>query len=169
VITVGTFSKIIATGLRVGWVHARPEIIEVVARMRFDMGNSAMLHHTLAEYIDGGRLDDHLEEMRLLYAEKMDILASALTEFAEPYLTFTRPKGGFFLWLKLQKGLTAEAVQRAAVQEGVIFPIGRAFFPEQKESDGEHIRLAYSWTSKDDLREGAERLARACARAAEGE
>ena len=82
-ITVGTFSKVIATGLRVGWVHARPEVIDVVARMRFDMGNSAVLHHMLAEYLDGGRLDDHIEQMRALYAEKMDILASALTEFAD--------------------------------------------------------------------------------------
>ena len=169
VITVGTFSKVIATGLRVGWVHARPEVIDVVARMRFDMGNSAVLHHMLAEYLDGGRLDDHLVQMRALYAEKMDILASALTEFAEPYLTFTRPKGGFFLWLTLQEGLTAKAVQRAGVQEGVIFPVGRAFFADREDHGGEHIRLAYSWTSKDDLRESAARLARACARAAEGE
>ena len=167
VITVGTFSKIIATGLRVGWVHARPEVIELVSRMRMDMGNSALLHYMLSEYIDNGQLDDHVDKMRTVYAEKMDILASALTEFAEPYLTFTRPKGGFFLWLKLQDGLTAAAVQRAGVQEGVVFPVGRAFFPSREEHGGEHIRLAYSWTSTDDLRESAKRIARACARAAE--
>ena len=169
VITVGTFSKVIATGLRVGWVHARPEVIEVVARMRMDMGNSALLHNMLAEYLDDGRLDDHLDQMRAVYAEKMDTLSSALTEFAEPYLTFTRPKGGFFLWLTLQDGLTAAAVQRAGIQEGVVFPVGRAFFHDREDRGGEHIRLAYSWTSMDDLRESAERLARACARAAEGE
>ena len=166
-ITVGTFSKIIATGLRVGWVHARPEVIELVSRMRMDMGNSALLHYMLSEYIDNGQLDDHVDKMRTVYAEKMDILASALTEFAEPYLTFTRPKGGFFLWLKLQDGLTAAAVQRAGVQEGVVFPVGRAFFPSREEHGGEHIRLAYSWTSTDDLRESAKRIARACARSAE--
>ena len=169
VITVGTFSKVIATGLRVGWVHAQPELVELIGRMRFDMGNSPLLHHTLAEYLDGGRLDDHLAEMRALYAEKLEILAGALTEFAEPYLTFQRPQGGFFLWLRLQKGLTAEAVQRAGIQEGVIFPVGYAFFPDGREPEGggEHIRLAFSWTAKEDLREGAERLARACARATE--
>ncbi len=167
VITVGTFSKMIATGLRVGWVHAQPELVELIARVRFDMGNSPLLHHTLAQYLDGGRLDGHVAKMRALYAEKLEILAGALTEFAEPYLTFQRPQGGFFLWLQLQEGLAAEAVQRAGVQEGVIFPVGDSFFPDGKEPEGggEHIRLAFSWTAKEDLREGAARLARACARA----
>ena len=156
VLTVGTLSKVIATGLR----------IDVIARVRFDMGNSALLHHTLSQYLEGGRLDDHLTKMRAIYQEKMDILSAALTEFAEPYLTFQRPEGGFFLWITLQDGLTAQAVQAAGVQEGVIFPVGRAFYPEGKETDGQHIRLAFSWTSKDDLRESARRLAQACARAA---
>jgi 2-aminoadipate transaminase len=157
---------VIATGLRIGWVHARPEIVDVIARVRFDMGNSALLHHTLSQYLEGGRLDDHLTKMRTIYQEKMDILSAALTEFAEPYLTFQRPEGGFFLWITLQDGLTAQAVQAAGVQEGVIFPVGRAFYPEGNETDGQHIRLAFSWTSKDDLRESARRLAQACARAA---
>ena len=165
-ITVGSFSKLIATGLRVGWVHARPELIELISRMRFDMGNSPLLHHMLFQYLDGGRLDGHLRRMRTLYAEKLDILAGALTELAEPYLTFQRPKGGFFLWARLQEGLTDEAVQRAGIEEGVVFPLGGSFFPDQNDAGAEHIRLAFSWTAKQDLRVGAERLARACARAA---
>lgn len=168
VITVGTFSKIIATGLRVGWVHAQPELVELVGRMRFEMGNSPLLHHMLARYIEGGRLDEHIARMRLLYERKVDILAGALTELAEPYLTFEKPRGGFFLWARLQDGITSEELQRAAIEEGVIFPIGRAFFADRTERDGQHIRLAFSWTRMDDLREGAERLARACARVADG-
>ena len=168
VITVGSFSKVIATGLRVGWVHARPELVELVARMRFDMGNSPLLHRALVHYLEDGRLDAHIERMRALYAEKVDILASALTELAEPYLTFQRPGGGFFLWVRLQQGLAAEALQHAATEEGVVFPLGRGFFADGQDTDGEHIRLAFSWTAKEDLRAGAERLARACARVAGG-
>ncbi len=175
VITVGSFSKAIATGLRVGWVHARPELIELISRMRFDMGNSPLLHYLLFDYLQGGRLDEHLERMRPLYAEKLDILAGALTELAEPYLTFRRPNGGFFLWVRLQRGLTADAVQRAGIDEGVVFPLGATFFPQGQDfpdgQDGgdQHLRLAFSWTAKEELRVGAERLARACARAADGE
>ena len=168
VITVGSFSKTIATGLRVGWVHGSAELVDLIARMRFDMGNSPLLHHMLMEYVSDGRLDEHLDRMRALYAEKLDILAGALTELAEPYLTFQRPLGGFFLWLSLQRGLTAEAVQRAAIDEGVVFPLGRAFYPDGRDA-GEHIRLAFSWTAREDLSLGAERLARACALVAGGE
>ena len=168
VITVGSFSKTIATGLRVGWVHGSAELVDLIARMRFDMGNSPLLHRMLTEYVNDGRLDEHLDRMRSLYAEKLDILAGALTELAEPYLTFQRPLGGFFLWLSLQQGLTAEAVQRAAIDEGVVFPLGRAFYPDGRDA-GEHLRLAFSWTAREDLPLGAERLARACARVAGGE
>jgi DNA-binding transcriptional MocR family regulator len=167
VITAGTFSKMIATGLRVGWIHAAPELIDRCTRMRFEMGNSPLLHRMIYEYIREGALDRHLEKMRSLYAEKLDILASAMHEYCEPYLTFKKPAGGFFLWVTLRDGLTADALQAAGLEEGISFPIGYAFFPKRIDTTGEHIRLAFSWTSKDDLREGARRLGRACERVVE--
>ena len=60
-----------------------------------------------------------------------------------------------------------DAVQEACLHEGISCPNGRAFFPDRRDADGEHLRLAYSWTTREDLRAGAERLVRACARAAE--
>lgn len=167
VITAGTFSKIIATGLRVGWIHAEPALIERCTRMRFEMGNSPVLHRMIYEFMKDGTLDRHLEKMRSLYAEKLDILASAMHEYCEPYLSFKKPAGGFFLWVTLRDGLTADALQAAGLEEGISFPIGYAFFPNRIDTTGEHIRLAFSWTSKDDLREGARRLGRACERAIE--
>ena len=167
VITVGTFSKIMATGLRVGWVHARPEVITLISRLRFDMGNSPLLLHTLARYMESGQLDEHLDRMRPIYAKKLDILASTLREHGEPYFTFVQPEGGFFLWVRLREGLTVDAVQEACLHEAIACSSGRAFFPDRRDADGEHLRLAYSWTAMEDLRAGAERLVRACARAAE--
>ncbi|MDA0365559.1 MAG: PLP-dependent aminotransferase family protein [Chloroflexi bacterium] len=167
VITAGTFSKMIATGLRVGWIHAEPALIERCTRMRFEMGNSPLLHRMIYEFMKDGTLDRHLEKMRSLYAEKLDILASAMHEYCEPYLSFKKPAGGFFLWVTLRDGLTADALQAAGLEEGISFPIGYAFFPNRIDTTGEHIRLAFSWTSKDDLREGARRLGRACERAIE--
>jgi 2-aminoadipate transaminase len=166
VITAGSFSKSIATGLRVGWIHASPPLLERIAGMRFDMGSSSLLHAMLYEYLADGGLDRHLEAMRPLYAEKAATLERALVEHCEPYLTFVRPRGGFFLWVRLREGLTAEALQRAAIEEGVTFPIGLAFFPDRNDPDGEHIRLSYSNASIEDLREAGARLGRACERAA---
>jgi len=167
VITVSTFSKIMATGLRVGWVHADPAIIDRIMRMRFDMGNSPLLHHMLHQFMANGRLDEHLDQMRAVYSEKCDALSKALHDYCEPYLSFRKPSGGFFLWATLHNGLTAIDVQRESILQGVVYPNGHAFFPEHHDR-GEHIRLSFSWVALDDIEEGARRLAAACERVASG-
>ena len=167
VITAGTFSKVIATGLRVGWAQASPELINAMLPARFDMGNSPVLHRMLHEYITGGEFAVHVDAMRGLYRRKVETLSGALRELGDAHVDFTTPEGGFFLWLHLQDGITARDLQTAAFEEGVIFPAGNAFYPDRDPGpDGESIRLAYSWTSEDDLREGAGRLAEAFRRVA---
>ncbi len=166
VVSVGTFSKILATGLRVGWIHARPEWIEFFGRMRFDMGQSVLVHRMLAEYIEGGRLDAHVEMMRGLYAEKARLLCSSLEEFGDGSLRFTPPRGGFYLWVELLEGLTADALWRAGAEEGVLFPAGPSFFPDRVDPTGEHIRIAFPWIGTEELREGARRIGLACERLA---
>ena len=170
VVTVGTFSKTIATGLRVGWIEAEPELIERFTRVRFDMGGSPLLHRMIAGFIESGGYAGHVARMRPLYARKAAALQRGLREYAEPYADFRSPRGGFFLWVRLRDGLSADAVQREALQEGAVFPVGRAFFPDHAERDddpgGDYIRLAYSTASVEDLEEAAARIARACERAA---
>lgn len=166
VITVGTFSKILAAGLRVGWIAAPPEWIRFFAKMRFDMGQSVLVHRTLVEYMAQGRLEAHVERMRALYARKVQILCDGLEELAGPYVRFERPGGGFYLWVELLRGLKADAVWRAGAAEGVWFPGGTSFFPDRVDTTGEHIRLAFPATPADELREGARRIGVACARAA---
>jgi 2-aminoadipate transaminase len=166
VITVGTFSKILATGLRVGWICARPEWIELFGRMRFDMGQSVLVHRMLVEYMRDGCLEEHVDRMRALYAGKSDLLCRSLREFAGPSLDFEPPAGGFYLWIRLLGGLKAEDLWRAGAEEGVWFPTGRSFFPDRHDPTGEHIRLAFPWTSREDLREGARRIGLACSRLA---
>jgi len=123
-----------------------------------------LVHRMLAEYIEGGRLDAHVEMMRALYADKARLLCSSLAEFAGGYLRFTPPRGGFYLWIELLRGLTADAMWRAGAEEGVWFPVGASFFPDRIEPIGEHIRLAFPWISTDELREGARRIGMTCER-----
>ena len=168
VITAGTFSKVIATGLRVGWVQASPELIAAMLPARFDMGNSPVLHRMLHQFMVGGDFAVHVDQMRALYRRKAETLAGALREHGAAYLDFATPGGGFFLWLRLRDGLTGREVQAAAFEEGVIFPPGDAFYPDRDPGpDGECVRLAYSWTSEAELREGAKRLIEACQRVAD--
>lgn len=169
VLTVGTFSKVIATGLRVGWVQARPEWISAMTPARFDMGNSPLLHRMLHEYMVRGDFIEHVSAMRQLYELKAQTLADAINQFGEPYFDLTEPLGGFFLWLKLRPGLQADAVRDEAAGDGLSFPSGHRFYPgSDAGSDGESLRLAYSWPPAQTLEAAAERLDRAFHRAANG-
>ena len=164
VITAGTFSKVIAPGLRVGWLQARPELLRLLMPARFDMGNSPLQHRMLYEYMISGELEAHVARMRALYRTKMRTLADALQESCGTVLQFTEPAGGFFLWLRLAEPFEAQAVQERALGRGVVFPVGRGFFPaEGPAPDGQYLRLAYSRVGVEELRTGAERLA-ACLR-----
>ena len=166
VITAGTFSKVIAPGLRVGWLQARPELLNLLMAARFDMGNSPLQHRMLYEFMVSGALEEHVARMRTVYRTKMRTLAGALRELCGDQVQFTEPAGGFFLWLRLAEPLKAQVVQERALARGVVFPVGRGFFPaEGPASDAEYLRLAYSRVSVDDLRTGAERIA-ACLRSA---
>ena len=166
VITVGTFSKIIATGLRVGWIHAEPEVLDRVTRVRFEMGNSPLLQKMLFEFSKDDGLDRHIEAMRKIYLRKLDTLCNALRDHCEPYVKVRRPHGGFFLWIELLGGLNGLEVQQAAIVEGLIAAAGYGFFPDRVDH-GDHIRLAFSWVTENELVEAAKRLGTACAKMAE--
>lgn len=159
VFTVGTFSKVIATGLRVGWVQARPEWIQALLPARFDMGNSPLLHRMLHEYMVRGDFPEHVERMRVLYARKAAALGAALSNFGEPYFELTLPQGGFFLWLRLHNGIEAADLYRGAQEQAVFFAPGDRFYPNGDRAGApQSLRLAYSWPPTAKLEEAAERL-----------
>ena len=160
VITVGTFSKVIAPGLRVGWLQSRPELIRLLMPARFDMGNSPLLHRMLHQLMVSGELESHVERMRGIYRGKMQHLAAALRASCGEMLQFIDPAGGFFLWTRLAPPLAAKPVQERALDAGLVFPVGSAFYlAAGPPEEGQHIRLAYSRGPIEQLQVGAERLA----------
>ena len=164
VLRVGTFSKPIATGLRVGWVQAREDFIDALSRVKFDMGSSPLLLRALADYVGSGGMDTHLEDMRRLYRAKCDALCDSLEEHCPDDLRFTKPEGGFFLWVN---SLVADAQQlaRCAAEEGLVFPAGSLFFLNGREDDTSHVRLAFSTASVEEMAEVGPRMRRALERA----
>lgn len=168
VITTGTFSKVLATGLRIGWVHAPEAFIRMFGRMRFAMGQNQLALRIAAELATSGAIDSHAEAMRTLYREKMRLLAAALREYAGDWLTFREPLGGFYIWARLRGGLDARAVWRTAFAEGVAVNPGDGF-ASHTDLGGEFLRIAYSWTDRDQLEEAARRLGTACGRVAAGD
>jgi 2-aminoadipate transaminase len=164
VLKAATFSKVIATGLRIGWVQGQVDYINALINVRFDMGNSPLLQRAIADYMESGKLDAHIREMRPLYARKCETLCRSLEEHCGPYVRFQRPEGGFFLWVECI-GVSAQDVVREAAQEGLIFPVGSLFFLDGERDDTKHIRLAFVTATLEQLEEVGPRLSRAFQRA----
>ena len=169
VVTVGTLSKTLAPGLRIGWIHGEPEIVQLFGNMRFAMGLNQLMVRVIADYMEAGRLDNHIERARALYRTKMETLADALEHHAGEFIEFRRPIGGFYLWVDVNKGgLAASAVWRTAFEEGVAFTPGVNFFADRRDPDGERVRIAFPQTPIERMDEGARRFGEACRRVAAG-
>jgi 2-aminoadipate transaminase len=156
---LSTFSKMLSTGLRVGWITGRKDFIDTFARLRFDGGLSPFLIRTVAEFCISGDQDRHLERVIPIYREKRDRLVSALSERCGRHITWVQPDGGYFLWIKLGDHLDPAKVAEAAGRERVAARPGTQFFPE-KEGEN-YLRLCFSNLSVEEIEEGVQRLGRA--------
>ncbi len=165
-IKVATFSKIIATGLRLGWNLAPPTFVTRMAALRYDMGSSPYLGRIVAEMTRNGDLDRHVERLRGIYRRKLDRLCTAIAEHCGEYVGYVRPGGGFFLWLALQPGLSAIEVQRVANEKGVLIGAGPHFFADGNAT--QHLRVAFSYTPVEEIEEGVHRLGEALREVAAG-
>jgi 2-aminoadipate transaminase len=160
-IKVSTFSKIIATGLRMGWTMGPAPIISRMASVRYDMGTSPFQGRVIAEMIRNGDLERHIANLRSIYRRKLDRVEAALRDYCKDYCTYTAPLGGFFLWLKLRPDLPSSDVQVAANERGVIVGQGPQFFVDGSSTN--HLRLAFSYVGMEDIEEGVHRLGEAIA------
>ena len=144
VIYLGTFSKVLSPGLRVGWIVADDELIAKLElqKQSFDACTPTFSPYIAYDYMRKGYINTYIDNMRKVYREKRDAMLSALERYMPEGVSWTSPKGGFFVWLTLPKGIDAEDVFKKAVVRKVAFVTGDAFLPEDCEKN--HIRLAYS-------------------------
>ena len=163
-IKVSSFSKIIATGLRMGWIMGPPALVSRIAALRYDMGSSPFLGRVIAEMIRNGDLDRHIGGLRRTYLRKLERVEDALARYCADYTAYVRPLGGFFLWLQLRPGLTSRDVQAAANERGVIVGQGPQFFADGQATN--HLRLAFSYVAMEEIEEGIQRLGEAMAEVA---
>ena len=162
-IRLGSFSKTLAPGLRVGWANARADLLERLAGMGMlesGGGVSYFAAHVVEQVLASSGYDEHVERLRQVYARRRDALSGALREHLPAGCRFALPAGGFFVWLELPEGSDASALLPVAETHGVSFAPGARFCLEGGER---LLRLAFSLYSEDTLREGARRLAAAMA------
>lgn len=150
VIHLGTASKTIATGLRVGWIVAAPALIRRLVFARLDNGASPLLHRTVLEYLRAGGHEAHVGRLRAIYRERRDAAADAVRSALAGRADFDLPAGGFYLWLRLGAGLRADALADAARARGVAVTPGPLYYAG---GGGERrVRLAYPALPPDELR-----------------
>jgi DNA-binding transcriptional MocR family regulator len=167
VITTGTFSKTVATGIRVGWIHAHPSLLDLFGRMRFAMGQNQLGLRIFEDFLLHDGFDPHLNKVRNVYRRKRDILHGALTQEVSEFMDWHLPEGGFYFWPTLKEGIDATSLWRTGVEEGVIINNGAGFAADGSGAMN-HIRIAYPWTPEDQFAEAARRLRRSCERVAAG-
>jgi len=157
VMYVGTFSKILAAGMRLGWVVANPEIIRHLSGLKNDSGTSPFSSHIAAEFAASGTLLEHIGHLKGLYRTRRDTMLAALDASMPDGVTWTRPDGGFFIWMTLPNGLTCDAVSTKARENGVSVGLGTMFFANGTGDD--KVRLAYSFNNEVEIERGVGILA----------
>lgn len=156
VLHVSTFSKILAPGVRVGFVSGREEIIQRLAQFKIEGGNGPFITRVVERYCADGRLDAHIADLNALYRRKRDVMLAALKRELPAGWSAAVPQGGFFIWLKLPEGMSAQALLKASLQEGVIFEPGNRFYFNGQGDDA--VRLAFSFQPEARIDEGIARI-----------
>ncbi len=159
VVRLGSFSKVLAPGLRLGWMSAPPAIIQRCTRSgMFDSGGGVnhFTAHVVAAFIELGLLDEQVEVLRVSYRQRRDLLLDGLARHLPEGCEWVRPGGGFFVWLRLPQGVESDALLPVAESAGVSYVPGGRFYAG--EGGERYCRLAFTLVSLEELGEGARRL-----------
>jgi len=159
VIYLGTFSKTIAPGLRVGWALAPPGIRDklVLAAEAAVLCHSSLAQLMVREYLTSQPWQEQVKVFRELYRERRDAMLDALAAVMPAGCRWTRPAGGFYVWLQLPAGLNAKAMLPRAISSRVAYVPGTGFFTGG--AGREFLRLSYCFPEPARIREGVRRLA----------
>ena len=159
IISVGSFSKILAPGLRLGWLQAAPAVIERLVNGGLIFSGGSLNHFTsniVRVALERGWQDEYLAELHALYRTRIDVLDAALRAELGERVRYTKPTGGYFFWLRLPEGVDAVALRPRAQALNVDFRPGINF----SGNDGLHnyLRLSFAFYNAARLEEGARRL-----------
>jgi 2-aminoadipate transaminase len=159
VVRIGTFSKIVAPGVRLGFILADPALIQRLPPFKAEGSTNGLTSLIVGTFMRSGGLARHIELLRADYKRRRDAMGAALEAEMPEGVTWTRPDGGFFTWLTLPPRLDVERLMTRAADERVVVMPGTACFTDGR---GTHnIRLAWSLQPPDRITEGVHRLARA--------
>ncbi len=162
ILSIGTFSKILAPGMRLGWIHGSVERLAALADSGLILSGGGLnpVTSTLATaMIRMGWQQEYLEWLRVTFARRAATMVAALVEHMPSWVEYDIPTGGYFVWLRLPPGTDGKALRAHANAHGVDVRHGAQFSPTG--ALGNHLRLSYAFYDDADIAEGVARLGRA--------
>ena len=160
VIYLGTFSKTLCPGLRIGWLAACREIwekIEIIKQVA-DIHTNSLAQREIDKYLDHYSLDNQIARISAVYGRRRNVMLNAMAESFPSKCRYTRPEGGFFIWVELPPSINAREILMDALKEKVAFIPGGGFFPNSNQENT--FRLSFSTMPDEKIREGIKRLGR---------
>jgi len=162
-VLLGSFSKIVAPGFRLGWIVSPPWLNEkiIIAKQAADLHTTSFNQKIICTYLQSNDLDKHIGRITKVYGEQCRAMGEALREHFPPEVTFTNPEGGMFMWGWLPEHMDSMELFQASVKEKVVFVPGVAFYTTNRRQA--NFRLNFSCADPDTIKEGVRRMARALA------
>jgi 2-aminoadipate transaminase len=158
VIFLGSFSKILSPGIRVGWIQAPEEIIKqlVLIKGAADLQTSSLGQLVLSVYLEENMLEKHIEKCRKYYRSHRDIMLEAISRYFPKEVKYTKPSSAFSVWAELPGQVSSDDLLVQAIKNGVAFEPGQIYFPKEKFLN--FMRLSFSNLPAADITEGIRRL-----------
>jgi len=161
VIYLGTFSKALFPGLRIGWITADKECIDrITAIKRFsDLSSGNLVQVVLHDFLNRGYYDLQLKRLHRIFRKRMQVALKTMEECFPNTVSWTRPSGGYTIWVKTPKKLKEEQLKEFMARYGVIVSPGNYYFPQKKSS--EYFRISIARINEEETKEGITRLGKA--------
>ncbi|MEA5007179.1 PLP-dependent aminotransferase family protein [Clostridium tyrobutyricum] len=160
-VMLGSFSKIVAPAMRLGWICAKGEIMEklITAKQAADLHTNYYSQRVVHQFLMDNDIEDHIKKIRKLYKGQRDCMVSMIERYFPEGIKSTKPEGGMFLWVTLPEGISSLELFDLAAKENVAFVPGDPFYVNVKGSNT--LRLNYTNSDEKSIEEGIKRLARA--------
>ncbi|MBV4447065.1 PLP-dependent aminotransferase family protein [Clostridium tyrobutyricum] len=160
-VMLGSFSKIVAPAMRLGWICAKSEIMEklITAKQAADLHTNYYSQRVVHQFLMDNDIEDHIKKIRKLYKGQRDCMVSMIERYFPEGIKSTKPEGGMFLWVTLPEGISSLELFDLAAKENVAFVPGDPFYVNVKGSNT--LRLNYTNSDEKSIEEGIKRLSRA--------
>ena len=157
-VLLGSFSKIVSPGMRLGWIVADKEIMNhlITAKQASDLHSNYLTQMIVHRYLTGFDVENHIQHIRNMYRMQRDCMINMIKKYFPSDVKYTQPEGGMFLWVTLPEGMSSMELFEIAIKENVAFVPGEAFYSDNPELNT--LRLNFSNSNEKKIEEGIKRL-----------